>query len=313
MGHVVKYGYESGQLASVTEPGETEPRWQFKYDASHRLTTMTDGRGGKTTIEYDSSNRVTKETDPLERSTSFEYEPSRTKVTNKATGAVTDEHFSVDNEPTSITRGFGTASATTEEFGYDTAGNQASVIDGNNHTTKYGYDSEGNRTSMVDAAEHETKWGYDTKHDVISITTPKGETTTIKRDSHGNPELIERPAPAGKTQVTKEKYNAAGELDSVTDPLEHITKYEYNTQGDRTADIDPEGDKRTWTYDEDSLETSSVSPRGNVEGAEASKYTTKIERDAQGRPIKITDPLSHETKYAYDGNGNLESLTDPLA
>ncbi|TML00326.1 MAG: RHS repeat protein [Actinobacteria bacterium] len=312
MGHVVKYGYESGQLASVTEPGETEPRWQFKYDASHRLTTMTDGRGGKTTIEYDSSNRVTKETDPLERSTSFEYEPSRTKVTNKATGAVTDEHFSVDNEPTSITRGFGTASATTEEFGYDTAGNQASVIDGNKHTTKYVYDSEGNRTSMVDAAEHETKWGYDTKHDVISITTPKGETTTIKRDSHGNPELIERPAPAGKTQVTKEKYNAAGELDSVTDPLEHITKYEYNTQGDRTADIDPEGDKRTWTYDEDSLETSSVSPRGNVEGAEASKYTTKIERDAQGRPIKITDPLSHETKYAYDGNGNLESLTDPL-
>jgi RHS repeat-associated protein len=311
MGHEAKYGYEGGKLASVTEPGESSSRWQFKYDASHRLTTMTDGRGGKTTTEYDGANRVIAQTDPMERTLSFEYEPSRTKITNKATGAVTDEHFSIDNEPSSVTHGYGTASATTDEFTYDQAGNLASRTDGNKHTTTYVDDAEGNRTSLVDADEHETKWTYDSKHDVISSTTPKGETTTIKRDSHGNAETIERPAPGGTTQTTKYGYDLNGSLTSVEDPLKRVWKYEYNSHGDRTAEIDPEGDKRTWADDEDSHATSSVSPRGNAEGAEASKYTTKTERDAQERPLKIADALGHETKYAYDANGNLESITDP--
>jgi RHS repeat-associated protein len=187
------------------------------------------------------------------------------------------------------------------------------------HTASYPYltvcpigDGEGNRTSVCDADEHETKWSYDSKHDVISTTTPKGETTTIKRDAHGNPEVIERPAPEAKTQITKRKFNSLGELESSTDPLERTTKYEYDAQGDRTAEVDPEGDARTWAYDEDSRVSSSVSPRGNVEGAEAAKYTTKVERDAQGRATLVTDPLGRKTKYAYDANGNLESRTDPL-
>ena len=31
---------------------------------------------------------------------------------------------------------------------------------------------------------------------------------------------------------------------------------------------------------------------------------------SQGRPLKITDPLSHSTKYTYDGDGNVETVTD---
>jgi YD repeat-containing protein len=93
MGHTVKYTYESGNLASVTLPGEASARWQYKYDSSHRLTTVTNGRGGKTTNEYDSSNRVISQKDPAERTTSFEYEPQHTTITNKATGSVTKEVF----------------------------------------------------------------------------------------------------------------------------------------------------------------------------------------------------------------------------
>jgi RHS repeat-associated protein len=311
MGHTVKYSYESGNLASVTEPGEATPRWQFKYDGSHRLTKVTNGRGGATTNEYDSLNRVVSQTDPAERTLGFEYGALETKITNKAAGAVTKETFTKGDELQSITKAFGTSNATTESTTYNEFGEALTAKDGNEHTTEYAYDGQGNRTKMVNPDKNETKWSYSTTHDVISTTTPKGETTTIKRDSHGNPEVIERPAPAGKTQTTKYKYNTLGELESVTDPLEHTTKYEYDSHGDRTAAIDPEGDKRTWFYDEDSRVTSSVSPRGNVEGAEATKYTTKSELDAQERPAKVTDPLGHETKYAYDANGNLESIADP--
>jgi RHS repeat-associated protein len=314
MGHVVKYAYEGGTLASVIEPGETEPRWSFKYGGSHQLTEMTDGRGGKTINEYNGSHQVTSQTDPLKHVMTFEYEAFHTKITNHATGSVTDEHFTSSYLPVSITRAFGTTSATTESFSYDAASNVLSTTDGNGHTTKYTYDTASNRTSMLDPDKNETKWTYDSMHDVETTTTPRGETTTIERDTHGNATKISRAAPASTTQVTKYKYAAHGELESVEDPLKHVWKYEYDAKGDRTAEIDPEADKRTWSYNEDSQETSTVSPRGVAAGGtKEAKYKTTIERDARGRPTLIIAPLKHETKYTYDANGNLATVTDPEA
>jgi RHS repeat-associated protein len=310
MSHVVKYAYESGSLASVTLPGESSPRWQYKYNGSHELTEMIDGRGGKTINEYNGANQVVAQTDPAKHTLRFEYEPFQTKITNEATGAVTLEQFTSDDEPSSITHGYGTALATTQSFTYNEGGYLTSETNGNNETTKYGYDGEGNRTSMVDPDANETKWTYDSTHDVLTTTTPDGEATTIKRESDGNPETISRPTPGG-TQTTSYKYDAHGDLTSVENPLKETWKYEYDAAGDRTGEVDPENDRRTWKYNEDSQEESTVSPRGHATGAKESSFTTTIERDAQGRPLKITDPLGHETKYTYDGNGNLETETDP--
>lgn len=309
MGHTVKYTYESKSLKTITLPGEASANWTFKYDASHRMTSMTDGRGGKTTNEYDASNRVTSQTDPAERKTTFEYASFHTKVTHKATGAVTDEWFTSNNEPFSITRGFGTASASTETFSYNEAGQLVSVTDGNGHTTTYGYDAAGNRTSEKDAAG-ENKWTYNSTHDVISMTTPRGETTTIKRDVNGNVESILRPGPEETTQTTIFSHDEQGQLESVVDPLEHTWSYGYDAQGDRASETDPLGDTQTLAYNKDSRLISIVTPRGNVEGAEPSEYEISIERDAQGRPLKVTDPLGHMTEYAYDANSNLKSKTD---
>ncbi|MGC2372388.1 MAG: RHS repeat-associated core domain-containing protein [Solirubrobacteraceae bacterium] len=309
MGHTVKYAYESGNLTSVTLPGESKPNSQFKYDAKHRLTSITDGREGKTTIEYDSSNRVVSETDPAGRTLKFAYAPSQTTITNEATGSVTREIFTSGYEPEVITRAYGTAIATSESFTYDSKGDTLSQTNGDGQTTTYTYNEAGDRTSMTDPDTNETKWTYDSTHDVLTTTTPNGETTTIKRDGHGNMESIERSI-VGKTQKTTYKYDEHGDLTEETNPLEEKTKYEYDARGDREAEIDPEGDKRTWKYNEDSQETSEISPRGNVEGAEPAKYTTTTERDARGRPSKITDPLGHHTEYTYDGNGNVEMVTD---
>jgi RHS repeat-associated protein len=311
MGHTAKYTYEGGNLASVTLPGETTARWQFKYDTSHEITEMIDGRGGKTINEYNGAHQVILQKDPAEHTLTFEYEGFHTTITNKTTGSVTDEHYTSNYEPVSITHGFGTSSATTTSLTYNAGGYITSETDGNNHTTKYGYSSSNDRTSMVDPNEHETKWTYNSTHDVETMTTPNGETTTIKRDSHGNAESVSRPAPGSKTQTTKYKYDTHGDLESVTDALERTWKYEYNTHGDRTSETDPATDKRTWEYNEDSQETATVSPRGHVKVGEEAKYTTKIERDEQGRQIKITNPLGHTTKYEYDKDGNLEVQTDP--
>ncbi len=311
MKHVVKYTYEGGNLATVTQPAEAGLRWQFKYDASHQLTELTDGRGGHSHIEYSAQHRVTSQKDPLERQTTFEYPPFRTVTTNHATGAVTAETFTSTGLPLTKVHGYGTASATTETFTYDASGGLLSTTDGNGHTTKYQYDTHENRTLSEDPEGHKTKWTFDATHDVETETKPNGETTTYKRDSHGNPEVIERPAPSATIQSTSYKYDTHGNPESMTDPLKHVWKYEYDVAGDKTAETDPEGDKRTWAYNENSQETSTVSPRGHVKAGEEAKYTTTTERDAQGRAIKVTDPLKHETKYTYDADGNLETKTDP--
>jgi YD repeat-containing protein len=128
---------------------------------------------------------------------------------------------------------------------------------------------------MIDPDKDETKWTYDSTHDLETETLPSGETTTYKRNSDGDPEVIERPAPGSTIQSTSYKYTSHGQVESMTDPLKRTWKYEYDTAGDKIAETDPEGDKRTWGYNEDSQETSMVSPRGHVKAGEEEKYKTK--------------------------------------
>ncbi|HEX3361203.1 MAG TPA: RHS repeat-associated core domain-containing protein [Solirubrobacterales bacterium] len=315
MGHKVKYVYESGNLASVTLPGETEPRWKFKYGTSHELTEMTDGRGGVTKNEYDEKHRVKKQTDPMERTTKFEYgetEGHKTTTVTEPNGSTTFYKFNEAGEPLEEIRAKGTAIAQATTTEYNGAYEPIKVTDALGHSTTYEYDAEGNRTLEKDAEGDETKWTYDTSHDVTSETTPKGEKTTYKFDAHGNLEAVERPAPGATTQKMTFKHAANGDLEAETEPLGHETKFEYDTYGDVKAKTDAEGDKTTWVYNTDGYQTSEVSPRGNEEGAKASEFETTTELDAQNRPIKGTDPLGHETKYGYDKNGNVESVTDAL-
>ena len=309
MGHVVSYAYEGGNLASVTLPGTVSPRWQYKYDGSHRITSVTDGRGGKTTNEYDGSARVVSQTDPTGRTQTFKYEAFHTTITNKATGAVTDEWFNSNNQPYSVTRGYGTPDATTETFGYDGAGRLVRVTDGNGHTTTYGYDEEGNRTSEKSPAG-ETKWTYNSTHDVTSVTKPGGVTTTLVRDGEGNLESASTPGPLEATQTTTFAYDEYGLLESITDPLERTWSYGYDSFGNLTSEVDPLGNERTWDYDEDSKLTATVSPRGNLEGAEPSEFESTVVRDSQGQVLKVTNPLGQSTEYTYDGNGNVLTATD---
>jgi RHS repeat-associated protein len=313
MGHTVKYTYESGNLMSVTQPGETKLRWKFKYNSEHELTSETDGREHTITIEYNASHQVVSQTDAMSRERTWRYPASEggsETIISEPNGARTVERFNEYGSPISVVHAEGTSTAATTTYEYNNADELTVVTDPNEHKTEYGYDSAGNLTSEKDADGDEKRWKYDSKHDVETETTPAGETTTIKRNSAGDPEAIERPAPGSTTQKTTYKYDADGDVESMTNPLERTWKYEYDSYGDRKAETGPEGDKRTWEYNEDSQEIAMVSPRGNAAGAEASKFTTKIEPNAKGQPLKITDPLGHTTKYTYDGDGNVETMTD---
>lgn len=312
----VKYGYEAGNLVSVKLPGEETPRWKFKYDASHQLTEMTDGRGGVTKTEYDEKRRVKKQTDPMGRVLKFAYGESGGKKTTTITepnGSITFEKFNKAGEPLEMIRATGTTGLERKTtYEYNEAYAVTKMTDALGHSTTYAYNAAGDRTLEKDAEGNESKWTHNATHDVLTETTPKGEATTYKRDAKGNIEAIERPAPGETIQKTTFKRAANGDLESATDPLGREIKFEYDAYGNVKAEINPAGDKTTWTYNKDGERLTEVSPRGNEEGAKAEEFETKTERDAQGRPVKVTDPLGRETKFAYDKNGNLESVTNAL-
>jgi RHS repeat-associated protein len=314
MGHTVKYGYTAGNLTSVTEPGETAPRWQFKYDSSHQLIAETDGLGHTTTTEYNSANRVISQTDALGRTRKWSYsatvEGSKTTIT-EPNGAVTVESFTAAGQPASVTHAAGTPLATTTTDEYNAAGDLISQTDPLGNTTTYEYDAAGDRTSETDPLGNTTKWTYNSAHEVTSTTTPNGETTTTELDSHGNPISTSQPAPGGGSSVTTYKYDVQGDLESETDPMGRTSRFEYDRFGDRVAETNPEGDKRTFVFDEDSNVIATVSPRGNATGAQPSKFTTKMERDPQERVTKTTNPLGKTSTKTYDAAGLVEKATDP--
>jgi RHS repeat-associated protein len=299
LGHVVSYTYTSKNLATVTI--EAKVRWEFTYETPHLLTKVKDGRGHTTTIKYEATTHRVSEQERAAHTRKWKYGTNETTLT-EPNGSETVEKFNAAGEPTKVTRAKGATVETTSEYEYNaTTYNRTKLVDPNKHETTYGYDSEGNKTSETDPSKDERKWTYDKKHDIETETTPEGEKTTIKLNSKGNPEAIERPIGA-ETQKTEYKYNETnGDLTEVVDPLKHATKYGYDAAGDKETETDPEKNERKWKYDEDSQVTEETSPRG---------FVTKTERDEQGRPKKITNPLGHITKYTYDGDGNIESITD---
>jgi RHS repeat-associated protein len=313
LGGLVKYGYESNELTKVTLPGESEPNWEFDYDASHRLTERIDGRGNTTENEYDGSDRVTLQIDPREGERELEYkvtEGTKETLITEPNGSVTKQKFNEAGEPTEIVRAHGTELAQATKYEYNDRYELVKETDANNNSTTFGYDAEGNKTSEKDANGNEAKWEYNSTHDLIKETTPRGNATTITRNAAGDPETVKRPAPGEKTQETKFKWAANGDLEEQTDPLGNKTSFEYDEYGNLESETNPEGDETSYEYDENGRLISTVSPRGNEEGATPAEFETEYERDAQGRPEVITDPLGHETKRKYDAAGNLEVLTN---
>jgi RHS repeat-associated protein len=313
LGHTVKYAYEHGNLASVTEPGETSPRWRFGYDASHEMTSESEGSAPAAVTEYDSAHRVVTQTDAMKRKRTWSYFVAKTfrlTTITEPNGSITREEFNEAGVPTNVTRAFDTSASVTTTSEYNSEGQLIATVDGNGHRLKYGYDAAGNRTSETDALGNTTSRTYNAERELTSETQPGGERTTFTRDADGNLLEASRPAPGGQTQVTKYTYDGSGDALTTTDALGHKWTYGYDQYGNRTSETDPEGDKRTFSYDLDSNMIASVSPRGNVAGAEASKFTTKTERDGQGRVIKTTNALGRTTTMTHNQSGTVASVTD---
>ena len=295
-------GCHSGLLMSITVGLGTaaEATTEYEYDEAGNLSAEIDPLDRRTEYEYDNLDRLIRmtqidpEADP--EGDTPETRSPRTLYTYNARDQLLTETDPLDNE-TSYT--------------YDAMGRLETITNkGANGTelsaTSYTYDEAGNLETEKDELENITRYDYDDLGRLVKTTLP---------DADGNP------ATTDDIPVFEFTYDAAGNLESETDPLMNVTSYTYDAMGRlvKTTLPDADGNPATtddiavfrYTYDEAGQLTSEEDPLGNI---------TSYDYDDLGRLIKTTlpDPDGNADttddipvlKYTYDAAGNLLSEKD---
>ena len=253
---------QSGLPSSgVCATGTTCPTTGYEYDWDGNQLTETDPLGYQTQYTYDTADELTSEIS----GTTYHYDPFY--------GESWYSCVSGDTCPGAT-------------FGYDYAGNQTSVIDGNGSETVTAYDAD-NRQQTVTSGYQYDSGGTHTYHCLSGRTCPQ---TTYTYDNNGNQATVTNPD--GNQTLTL--HNADNQAASATSGL--------NSSGAcPTSPGTPVCPKTTYTYDNVG-NTSTV-----TQAAESGTPTTSYAYFADGSVDTTTDPMLSVTIDSYDNVGNLVS------
>ncbi|MGN6558114.1 MAG: RHS repeat-associated core domain-containing protein [Solirubrobacterales bacterium] len=330
-GNMLTLTRASGQTGNVTKVTSPHGRWaKFSYDASNRITEITDNGGRHLKYTY-TSGRLSKVEGLAGRTTEYEYDGSgRMKAVINARG---NKYLQTAYDANGRVEKQTTADGGTFEFSYKLteAGKPeaTTITDPLGNQRKVEFNSEGFPTAEIEAPGtelartttferqaatglilsetdplgHKTAYGYDTNGNVKEITrlpgTEGAETSKFAYES-GTNRVTEDTDPLGHT--TKYQYGANGELLKRTDALGQETSFEYNAEGQPTAITNPEGETTKLAYENGDL-ISTTNPLGN---------TTSRFVDALGRVRAVTLPGGERYLYGYNEADQLTSATNPL-
>jgi RHS repeat-associated protein len=184
-------------------------------------------------------------------------------------------------------------------------------------------------TQVMDPLGNTTSYAYDSDNNLVSITSPKGDTyVTNTYDSHGR---VATQNHAGRTY----EFTYGNGYTEVTEQGQYTSKYYYNTTYYFvTKYIDPYGKETTYEWDITTKQLLSVTdPLGNVISYTyypngKIKTITQTISDTESKTTTftyygdeffnklytITDPEGNVTTFTYttDGKANLYSIEDPL-
>ncbi|MEU4427180.1 RHS repeat-associated core domain-containing protein [Actinoplanes sp. NPDC024001] len=203
----------------------------------------------------------------------------------------------------------------------DSTGRLLRSQDKNNNKITFGYDGNGCATTITDTQGRVTTLTYVSSG--LARTTPDSYRLTSVTDSTGR-----------KTSYT---YNAAKNLETVTDAAGGVTRFEYGS--DRLAKVTtPEGrvvnlgyepdtsrmldfyeqtnpggspDTARWTFTYSANKTEVTDPNGSATSSTTDGITTH-DYEERDRVTKVKDPLGHSQDKKYNANDNIELLTDAL-
>jgi RHS repeat-associated protein len=284
---VTTHAYDGqGNRIETTRPLGPSYRWQYRFDAAHRLDQVTSPEGAVTQYAYDRADRRTRITDAEERDTTTAFD---------ALGRVTRVDF---------------ANGDAERIdSYDANGNITARTDGNGQSIASQFDALNRITERTYA-------GPPAPADVIRETwsyTPNGEATRLGQHTAD-----------GTEHVTQRAWDRQGRLTEDTNRHGQLTQHVYDDDGVRLRRTDASG--ATVFQPDALHRIRSVQPAGEtpiaIEVTPGGRLqtqtppngaTTTHTYDAGGRIATIThrqhDTVVATLTYVYDLNGNRTSET----
>jgi len=324
---VTTFSYDdNGNLAGITAP--STQAWTLSYDALDRLTSVEDPLGNTASASYDEVGRVAALVDPTGKSVTLGYDlRGRLESAVFTSGQTWSNTHDGEGAPTSSA----SASGASTTYLTDVLGRVTRATSPTGAVTRRTFDLFGRLKTSVDAEGRTTSFNYDALGRVASFALPfTGATASFARNALGAPLAATLPGGA----VWSNTYDAAGRLDSTSDPFARTTSFDHDLRGRVTQVTHPGGlgsvsyefdgasrlTRRVYSDGLDIAYTYDVHGRvtgtdGVALGYDAAGRVTScnglaIGRDAAGRVSSVQYGPGMTVQYAYDARGLGVSLTD---
>ena len=271
-----------GNLLSITQ-GEAVS--SFSYDATDRLSSVTDAEGNTTSYDYAAAGCSTCGASTAIPETITDPFGNATKNLFDKTGRV----IGVQDPLTNLT-----------SLAYDARGQVILQTDGNGNVIRFEYDPLGRVTKQTDAEGGVTAFTYDIRDNLLSLTDPEQQTTTFEYDLAGRKTKEIRPM----GQETIYSYYANGLPKTDKDAKQQVTRYTYD-KANRLTEI---------TYADDTQDTFGYDTVGNLTSYANPAVSGTLAYDALNRKLSETvdyGPFQKTFSYSYDVRGNKQTYTSP--
>jgi len=291
------YGYEGGNLASVSSSNAEGVSIAYQYDTLNRLEHVVDHRQGDATTSYGFDDVGTLSTVSLPN------------------GVTTGYTFNTLNRLTNVTSRRGATSIASYTYTLGDAGNRTKVVELGGRTVQYTYDDIYRLTSeTISADTHGNNgtigYGFDDVGNRLSRTStvaavPSTTSTYDLNDRlttdgyNANGETI---ASSGNTY----RYDFEGRLLALNPGTPGEVRYVYDGDGNRVAKTE---NGVTTSYLVDTMNPTGYAQvvEELVGGAVVRQYSYGLDLISQRQ---LFDNQWSTSFYLYDGHGNVRALTD---
>ena len=275
----------------------------FTYDASNRLSKLTNARGDTTYFDFVNGNvskvrtvmagvtgdfsRVSYQYDALNRLTGVVTDLTPENKADAKTYTVNYTYLSNTSQVETVTQSDGTRLTFTYVL-HDGKNKVASVTDALGRSTSFDYTQPG-KTIVTDSLGFKTAYAYDTNGQLLSVTAP---------------------AVAGVSQITQFEYDAAGNISRTIDARGLATTYGYDGNGNRILERDSTGATITRIFSSTNKVLSEtryvdLDPDGAGSQLPTQKLTTRYVYDNYSVLRFIISPEGRVQEYRYNAQHQL--------
>jgi RHS repeat-associated protein len=295
--------YPTGLQQKVTAPDGSY--LSYVYDGAHRLTEIDDRAGNRLVYSLDAAGNKIQEqrydtSGVLARAQSHIYSTQ---------GLLWQDLTSSGNDTQATV------------YGYDTQGNQVTVLAPLSRSSSAAFDELNRRTQQTNPMGAITRETYDANDNLTSVTDPLGLVTHYSYNGFGD--LLQLQSPdTGTTQYNRD---SAGNVHSVTDGRNATAQFSYDALNRTTAaqysdqsvqyvyDQGANGVGRINTISDGSGQTSFVyDPLGRVTQKTETVGTVHLMVGylfSNGDLASLSTPSGQTINYIYNGNGQISGIS----